>query len=493
MKKLACIVAAVVWLCGIAMGEDWHLHARTRVVGKSGVQEVVEKEVDWPAKETAVIICDLWDKHWCAGATQRVGEMAPRINEFVKAVRARGGTIVHAPSDTMKNYADAPGRRLALAAPHVEPPVSLKGWKSLDLQLEGKFPIDDSDGGCDDEPQCKNYIAWKGEHPAVQIMEGDVISESGEEIYNVFRQRGIKHVFYVGVHANMCVLGRSFGIRRMTGVGMDCALVRDLTDTMYNHRMAPFVPHARGTDLVVAHIERYWCKSINSYDILGDVKPAKVVIAIDEQEYHARETLPEFAKSELEGKLGMKVTILQGETKDSLPDTEALADADLLVVFMRRTELPPEQLARFKAYFDSGRPVIGIRTASHAFQNYLAFDKEVLGGNYHNHFGNKDGTDVTAAKGAENDPLLRGVKLPLHSPGSLYKNEPLQTGSRAILVGNFKGGEQQPVAWINTHLGGKVFYTSLGHWDDFKNPSFRRLLSNAVLYVLDRAIPEDAQ
>jgi type 1 glutamine amidotransferase/nicotinamidase-related amidase len=488
LLALLCLFPAI----ALAADAPLHLNARTRVpVPGTDLYEVRERSIDWPAKETAIIICDLWDQHWCKGATQRVGEMAPRINQLANALRSQGGLIVHAPSDTMKNYVDHPARKLALAAPHVEPPVTLKGWRSLDLQCEGKFPIDDSDGGCDDEPRCKNFIAWKGEHPAVKIETGDIISESGEEIYNVFQQRGIKHILYVGVHANMCVLGRSFGIRRMTAAGLDCALVRDLTDTMYNHKMAPFVPHARGTDLVVRHIETYWCKSIDSSDILGDPKPKQVVIAIDEPEYNAKETLPEFAKTELEGKLGLKVTILQGDKIDSLPNTEAIGQADLLILFMRRTTLPEEQLGRFKAHFDSGKPVIGIRTACHAFQNYLAFDPDVLGGNYHNHFGNKTGTELTLAEGASANPLLRGVTSTMHSAGSLYKTSPLAKTATPLLLGKAEGTDTEPVAWTNTHQGGKIFFTSLGHPDDFKNPSFRRLLTNAVLYTLEKPIPQD--
>ena len=126
--------AVLVFLAGAAPGDDAksppatgaastrpadghfiHLNARSRkeIEPKSGRFDMTENPVEWDARETAVIICDLWDKHWCEGATKRVGEMAPRINDFVSAVRAKGGLIVHAPSDTMKNYEGTPGRKLA--------------------------------------------------------------------------------------------------------------------------------------------------------------------------------------------------------------------------------------------------------------------------------------------------------------------------------------------------------------------------------------------
>lgn len=234
-----------------------------------GKAVVNERTIDWDAKETAVVICDMWDKHWCEGATRRGGVIAPHINELAKAVRARGGFIVHAPSDTMKFYEGTPGRELAKNAPKVTPPTPSKGWRYLDLECEAPLPIDDKDGGCDCEPQCKNYRAWTREHPAVEVAPGDAVSQDGQEIFNLFHQRGIKHLIYCGVHANMCVLGRTFGVRQMTEWGFDCVLARDLTDTMYNPRMAPKVSHEKGTELMIEHYERYWCPTTTSEQIIG--------------------------------------------------------------------------------------------------------------------------------------------------------------------------------------------------------------------------------
>jgi len=98
-------------------------------------------------------------------------------------------------------------------------------------------------------------------------MDGDAITDSAEAYY-LMRQRGIKNLIVMGVHTNMCVLGRPFSIRQMVYQGMNVALMRDLTDTMYNPAMAPFVSHFEGTDLVVGHIERYWCPTLISGDLL---------------------------------------------------------------------------------------------------------------------------------------------------------------------------------------------------------------------------------
>src|SRR6266850_4300686 len=479
-------VFAFLMLSSWCFGEETlHLTGRYR-----DSKEIVEKQMEWEASKTAVIICDMWDQHWCASATRRCGEIAPRINEMVSALRLKGALVVHAPSDTMKAYEGTEGRKLALSAPKAASSHEIGKWRYLQIEKEGKLPIDDTDGGCDDQPQCKNYRAWKGEHPAIKIADGDAISDSGQEIYNLLKQRGITNVIMCGVHTNMCVLGRSFGIREMVGNGFNTDLVRDLTDTMYNHRMAPFVPHWRGTDLVIAHVERHWCPSILSSDILGDAKPPHVVMALDESEYHAKESMPEFAKAELD-KLGLKTTILQSDDVKNLPGTEAIVSADVLVLFMRRTTLPDEQFNRFKAYFDQGKPVVAVRTGSHSFQNWLEVDKKVLGVTYDNHFSNKDGTDVSANPKMLEHPILRGVSpLEFHSVASLYKLNPLMESATPLLFGKSADNPVQPVAVINTYNGSRAFYLALGHPDDFKLPQIRKLLVNGILWALDKPIPK---
>ena len=86
---------------------------------------------------------------------------------------------------------------------------------------EGELPIDDSDGGCDCQPQCKQGSPWTRQHPAIEIADADFISDNGKQVYSYFVEQGIKNVIYMGVHTNMCVLGRSFGIRQMTRLGMN--------------------------------------------------------------------------------------------------------------------------------------------------------------------------------------------------------------------------------------------------------------------------------
>jgi nicotinamidase-related amidase len=212
-------------------------------------------------RETAILICDTWNDHWCKSATRRCDALARKMAPLVEQARSRGVHVIHAPSDTLDFYRDHPARRRAQTAAQAKPPVPIEKWCSLDEKREGQLPIDDSDNGCDCQPQCPTGSPWTRQHAAIRIDDADVISDNGQEVYNYLTEHGVKNIIYVGVHTNMCVLGRSFGIRQMSKLGFNTVLVRDLTDTMYNPRMRPFVDHASGTELVVKHIERNWCPS----------------------------------------------------------------------------------------------------------------------------------------------------------------------------------------------------------------------------------------
>jgi nicotinamidase-related amidase len=268
------IVAFVLagWMSSSALAQDLYLHARERAETKAGSEEfrAVEKVLNWEARKTALVICDMWDTHTCPNSAARVSEMAPRVNELAKAARTRGVLIIHCPSDTMEFYKDHPGRKLAQAAPVVESPVPLQRWCKIDPTREAALPIDDTDGGCDGERTWKkgDPYPWTRQHAAIEIAEGDAITDSAEA-YNLMRQRGIENVIVCGVHLNMCVLGRPFAIRQMVMQGQRVALVRDLTDTMYNPERAPQVSHFAGTRLMVEHVEKYWCPSITSAALLG--------------------------------------------------------------------------------------------------------------------------------------------------------------------------------------------------------------------------------
>jgi len=242
------------------------LRERREMLAGSGRHEAVEREAIWKAAETAIIICDVWDDIYCKLAAQRIGVMAPVMNRTVSAARERGVMIIHAPSGTMDVYADTPYRRRMQQARPVEPPVPIAGWCYLDPDREPPLPLDVTNP-CDDPTPPEQVRLYTRENPALDIAAFDGVSDDGKEIYNFCRQEGIKNIAIMGVHTNMCVLGRSFGIRQLTRLGMNVVLVRDLTDAMYDPRQPPYVSHARGTELVVEHIEKYWCPSILSRDL----------------------------------------------------------------------------------------------------------------------------------------------------------------------------------------------------------------------------------
>jgi nicotinamidase-related amidase len=241
------------------------LVARRRAKGK-----VSEQEFTWPVARTAIIICDMWDAHTCSLSAQRVALMAPRMNQVVSAARSLGVMIIHAPSDTMSFYEGTPWRQRMKNAPAVASPFPIINRCPRIPEEERAFPIDDSAGGCDD-PVVKKFSGppypWKREHPAIDIVGYDGVSESGQEIYNFCKLEGIDKIVLMGVHTNICILNRGFGTRQMTRLGFDVVLARDLTDAMYDPRTRPFVSHERGTELVIEHIETMWCPSIQSADL----------------------------------------------------------------------------------------------------------------------------------------------------------------------------------------------------------------------------------
>lgn len=258
-----CLAALLVLVVGggASAGESLKLHLRTRVETFKGSgtwdEVLIEKEI--PARLAAIVICDMWDNHWCSGAAKRCDQLAAKMDPVVKAARAKGVKVIHSPSDTMGFYAQWPQRQRMMAAQPAQLPTALQ-------ISEPALPIDDSDGGCDsgEKPW---YKAWTRQNARIEIDESDVISDNGAEVYSFLKQQGIRYIIYMGVHTNMCVLNRSFAIRQMTRWGFHCILTRDLTDAMYDPSDPPHVSHDQGTQLVIQHIEKYWGPSILSSDL----------------------------------------------------------------------------------------------------------------------------------------------------------------------------------------------------------------------------------
>ena len=256
------------------------LPTRSRVVlklnGGEVSEEVTERLVEWNPQQTALVICDMWDNHWCKGAARRVEELAGPMNKVVQEARKRGVLIIHAPSTTVDFYKETPQRKRAQAAKFAKTPQPLStverwgtAWCYPDPKREPALPIDDTDMGCDCATKCEIVPPWTRQIKTIDIGDEDIITDNGQELFNVLAERGIDRVIIMGVHLNMCVLGRPFAIRQLIAQGKQVLLVRDMTDTMYNSKMKPFVSHFKGTDRVVAHVEKHWCPTILSSDLVG--------------------------------------------------------------------------------------------------------------------------------------------------------------------------------------------------------------------------------
>ena len=208
-------------------------------------------------------------------------------------------------------------------------------------------------------------------------------------------------------------------------------------------------------------------------------EPLKLCMLSGSFEYGSESSLTIF-RDYMEREHPVRADLIVYRSEDDHQSLSAIEETDVLLVFTRRLNVDGGELERFKDYCREGRPIVGVRTASHAFQNWLAFDREVLGGNYQMHWEHGPRARVRFEPASEGHPLLDGV-AEFSSAGSLYRNTPIATDA-SLLMSASTDEHDEPVTWTRTHAGGRVFYTSLGHQEDFKDPNFLRLLANAVLW-----------
>jgi hypothetical protein len=213
--------------------------------------------------------------------------------------------------------------------------------------------------------------------------------------------------------------------------------------------------------------------------------------------------------------------------KDNIPGLEKLAEADLMVIFTRFRELPDEQMKHIIDYTNSGKPILGLRTSTHAF-NYSSGDSPyskytwtsndpqggwgrlVLGETWVSHYGahQVESTRGLVAKGQEEHPIVRGCE-DIWGPSDVYGLTTLSGDSQPLVMGQVltgmkpddrpkEGKELVPIAWIKTHKGesgktAKVFTTTMGHGGDLQSEGVRRMLVNACCWLLDLDVPERAK
>lgn len=223
------------------------------------------------------------------------------------------------------------------------------------------------------------------------------------------------------------------------------------------------------------------------------------LITEDSLNYEAHKTIPAFAELVKE-KLGYNVTVLLGKGTHgayTYPDFEVIDHADLLVVFARRIALPHDQMNKLKQYLNSGRPLIGIRTANHAFtmmgedaqqgfEYWPEFVSSILGCQNRGYGPVEPGTDVSINMKAANHPILKGLPSHWHSKGNVYKVAPLLDSNITVLLTGKTNELIEPDAWVRQAGASKIFYTSLGHPSDFQTSEFKKLLLNAIKWALEK-------
>jgi len=235
-----------------------------------------------------------------------------------------------------------------------------------------------------------------------------------------------------------------------------------------------------------------------------------VVFVTGDDEYRSEITMPMIAAI-LEKTHGMRTSVAISrpipQTKTNIEGLEALETADLMVMFTRFRALPDDQVARVMKYVDAGKPVVGLRTSTHAFlypegSPHVAlndgFGRDVFGQKWITHHGNKSSTQVTIHDASAAHPILRGV-TPFLARSWLYHVEPLNGPATILLDGGSINSQQasrhdkypprQPVAWTREHKGARVFFTTLGHPEDFSQASMRRLVVNGILWALGKDVP----
>jgi len=230
-------------------------------------------------------------------------------------------------------------------------------------------------------------------------------------------------------------------------------------------------------------------------------KKPRIVFLItrDTNNYEADKTVPRFA--EILGKEhGYEVTVLLGTGDHGsyrYPSMDALSQADLLVVFARRIALPHEQMNAIKTYLSKGKPLIGIRTANHAFsvsgkvedgfEDWPAFVADFLGCQNRGYGPDELGFDVTLVPEAATHPIVKDLQIKQwHSKGGIYKVAPLLDKEATVLLMGKVNDSVEPIAWTRTTGKSRVFYISIGYPDDFQTPHFITLLTGGIKWALDK-------
>lgn len=240
--------------------------------------------------------------------------------------------------------------------------------------------------------------------------------------------------------------------------------------------------------------------AFNDVPAKNDAPHIVFLISEDPDNYEAHETIPAFAER-LRDEHHLKVTVVKGEGPREgyrFPNLEVVSSADLLVVFCRRLALSHAQMDILKKYLKAGKPLVGLRTANHAFsvrgqvqpgfEDWWDFVPEILGCENKGYGPVAPGTEVSVVTSARKHPILKGVRpSQWHSNGNVYLVAPLLDADANVLLRGTAENKTEPIAWTRiTKDNSRIFYTSLGYPDDFTMAPFQRLLVNGIYWALDK-------
>ena len=253
--------------------------------------------------------------------------------------------------------------------------------------------------------------------------------------------------------------------------------------------------------------------TVNSQGQSTEKKPL-VVFVTGDHEYSSEATMPLIA-AELEKNYGMRTVVLKSSpdqnAEENIPGLEILKDADLAVFFLRWRRLPADQLKFIDDYLNSGKPRMGFRTTTHAFnypkghelEKWNAFGERAFGSPpgwggsaKHTHYGHESSTDVSVIAEAAKHPVLTGVDKNFHVSSWLYKVLPDYPVKGATWLLNGKSVNpnaaaiENPVAWTwQTETRQRIFFTTMGHPEDFQQEAVQRLTINAIHWTLGMPVP----
>ena len=452
------------------------------------------EKVKWNSHEVAIVICDMWDSHHSITAVRRVNEFAPRLNEVIKSLRDSGATIIHSPSDCMPSYEDHDARKRALAVPEAsELPKNISSWcNRIPQEEEASYPIDQSDGG-EDEGEFENNqwteslksegrnpgTPWLRQTSVLEISSKDYVASEGEVVWNILKHKKIEHVILAGVHTNMCVLGRPFGLRQMVRCGMNTVLLRDKTDVMYNPKKWPYVSHFTGLDLVIRHIEENVCSTITSDQLIGeepfrfrhDKRPQLVVVSQSKNVINWKAFARRFFDSDF------RVNYVESDTGKGMND---ISQSDCLLLV---DEVEDKKVnALIETYVVSAKPVIGVGRHCRNFNNII------FGVNASSH--KKKASDVKWIKGVENHDLYRGFKSKEWSIDR--RSEGLEINQAVVPLFHCKNGSSESadlLAWsFARNDSGRSCATLLSLHENENDECFQRFLFNAVRWATGELI-----